>query len=289
MSNAKMTAEFASAIRALGSFEREVTCPDYLARKLISFHLRLAIAKPFRKITKDILNKQFPHLYAFHIVRNIHIDTILFNLLKDRNVEQVVFLGAGFDTRAIRFSRKFNRVQFFELDFPHTQDHKLKQLERVKRSQSIDDSHTTYIPIDFNKTAPFDLLKEHNYSLTKKTLIIWEGVTMYLPEETISSVLSNIRENTASGSYLTFDYLAPENLPANNQQGGNYVSKIDEEYIWGISPKELPVYVGRFGYQVIENLTPTDLNKKYLNYAEDTSIRNGLSEKVTPSIALLET
>ncbi len=284
-----MTAEYASAIRALGSYESSVKCPDYLAKDLIANQLKLFISKPMRKFTKSQLQKRFPHLYPFHIVRNLHIDTLLVDLLEKKEIEQVIFLGAGFDTRAIRFAKKFNHISFFELDFPETQELKQRRLEKLKRHKDIDDSHITYIPIDFNKQSPFEKLEEYHYNSSKRSLVIWEGVTMYLPEKTITGMLTDINMKTASGSYLTFDYLSPETVCVNNEYSGNYMKKINEEYLFGIKPNELSKYVSPYGYETVENYTPNDLNSKYLDVVSESGLRNGLSEDASPSIALLKT
>ncbi len=112
---------------------------------------------------------------------------------------------------------------------------------------------------------------------------------MYLPESTIRSIFSEIHSETATGSYLVFDYLTPKNIDANNKLGNNFVKKIDEEYIFGIIPEELPDYVSPLGYETIENLTSLYLNQRFLSEVRSRYLRNALSPTISPNLAFLKT
>lgn len=287
MSKAKMTAEFASAVRALGQREDDLVCPDYFAPSMISGKLRFLTSSLIRNLTIKILHKKFPNLYAFHMVRTLYIDAVVKRLIKGEAIEQVVLLGAGLDTRGARFSEL--GVSFFELDFPFTQEMKKERIARVKKQKEYNDSNVTYIPIDFNSDKPFPQLKDNGFDSKKKTLVIWEGVTMYLPETVIKSVLSEIAENCESGSYVVFDYLVPKNIEPNNQQGKDFVRKLNEEYIFGIVPDLLDVFIASCGLQVEENYTYKELNEKFLSETKSPYLNNALTADSSPALALLKT
>jgi len=44
----------------------------------------------------------------------------------------------------------------------------------------------------------------------KQTLVLWEGVAMYLTEAQVDEVLSFIRSNMPKGTLLQFDSVSPE-------------------------------------------------------------------------------
>lgn len=287
MSRAKMTAEYASAVRALGAKERDLPCPDYLAEKLISFKYRVMASSLFRGLTIRLLHSRFPNLYAFHMVRTLFIDSVLNRLIAEDEIGQVVILGAGLDTRGIRFRE--SGCRFFELDFPGTQALKRERVDRLRKKGVLDDSHVVYIPIDFNESRPFDELQRRGFDSAKRTLVIWEGVTMYLPEETIHSVLSDIRRETPLGSYLVFDYLLPQNIQGNNEQGDSFVKKLNEEYVFGINPNELSDFVSPLGFEVEENMIHSDLNDAYLDVVESRYLHRALKRETSPALALLKT
>jgi methyltransferase (TIGR00027 family) len=124
--------------------------------------------------------------------------------LKDSldRVRQVVILGAGWDTRAYGVLRDWGHP-VFEVDAPPTQQAKLAGLDKT----GIDHSHVTFVEADFNRQSWLRRLEEHGFDATLPTHVIWEGVTMYLEEETIIDTLSTVA-GLPAGSTLAFDYFA---------------------------------------------------------------------------------
>jgi methyltransferase (TIGR00027 family) len=119
------------------------------------------------------------------------------------DVAQFVILGAGFDTRAYRLP---SWVRVFEVDSPQTQMVKRETLQRV----GIDSSAVTFVAADFEKDDWLACLSAAGLARGERTLLLWEGVTMYLtggrrrfPAEIAS---------TAQGSVAAFDYFTTEAL-----------------------------------------------------------------------------
>src|SRR5262245_4472014 len=77
-------------------------------------------------------------------VRTRYIDERLGDTLR-RGVEQVVILGAGFDSRAYRIP-SIARTRVFEVDHPATQTEKRRRLTR--RFGTLP-RHVMFVPIDF--------------------------------------------------------------------------------------------------------------------------------------------
>jgi methyltransferase (TIGR00027 family) len=121
------------------------------------------------------------------------------------DVEQVVFLGAGYDSRPYRFREQLGSMQIFELDAPPTQRHKRQCLKRA--GIEIPDQ-LIYAPINFNTESIKDVLDAAGFDKTKKTLFMWEGVTYYLSAEAVNATLAFIRSNSPAGSIVAFDYVA---------------------------------------------------------------------------------
>ena len=119
-------------------------------------------------------------------------------------VEQVVILGAGFDSRAYRLEG-FKRVKVFELDHPTTQKAKVATLRAVIKKGLPD--WVTFVPVDFEKDRLDEKLLAAGYRRDLKTLFIWEGVTPYLTAEAVDRTLSLVVANSSPGSSIIFDYL----------------------------------------------------------------------------------
>ena len=119
-------------------------------------------------------------------------------------VEQVVILGAGFDTRAYRLEG-FKKAKVFEVDHPNTQKMKVARLKGVIRGELP--SWVTFVPVDFERDKLDEKLLEGGYRKDLKTLFIWEGVTPYLTAESVERTLSLVVASSSRGSSIIFDYL----------------------------------------------------------------------------------
>ncbi|UCD72916.1 MAG: SAM-dependent methyltransferase [Candidatus Bathyarchaeota archaeon] len=119
------------------------------------------------------------------------------------HVEQVVILGAGWDTRAYGMARR-KGVRVFEVDTVETQAQKRESLEKAK----IDSTDVTFAPANFNKESWLDALKRVGFDPDKPTFILWEGVTYYLEAEAVEATIQTVATQLAKGSAIAFDYAA---------------------------------------------------------------------------------
>jgi methyltransferase (TIGR00027 family) len=132
------------------------------------------------------------------VARTLYFDRIIERVASD--VEQFVLLGAGFDTRSYG-KLKEKGLTFFELDQAATQTLKIESL----LTAGIDISHVTFVEVNFSKDSAFQKLGESGYDPSKKTLFLWEGVTLYLNEADVRKTLQDIRGNAAPGSVVVAD------------------------------------------------------------------------------------
>jgi len=131
--------------------------------------------------------------------RTIYFDRIIGRVIGE--VEQFVLLGAGYDTRGFgEYARA--GLAIFELDQPATQRLKVAGLAKA----GIDAAGVRFVPADFSQGQVFQNLKEAGYDPKKKTLFLWEGVTLYLEESDVRKTLRDIRENSAEGSVVVADF-----------------------------------------------------------------------------------
>jgi methyltransferase (TIGR00027 family) len=125
-----------------------------------------------------------------------------------------VVLGAGFDTRAYRLHELLSGVQVFEVDRPATQERKRRRIQELTPGViGALPSNLTYAPFDFRHEKPGDALVRSGYDAAVKTYFIWEGVTMYLPEDVIRETFTWIAGHAASGSGVVFDYVYASVIP----------------------------------------------------------------------------
>jgi hypothetical protein len=84
-------------------------------------------------------------------------------------MEQLVLLGAGFDTRCYRLDRPPRR-RCFELDAPTTQAEKREALGRA----GIDARHVAFVAVDFARDDWMALLVDAGFDPALPTLFVWE-------------------------------------------------------------------------------------------------------------------
>jgi methyltransferase (TIGR00027 family) len=152
------------------------------------------------------------------IVRTLHFDKLIKN--SKNKVEQFIVMGAGYDTRCYG-DLKNNNLRFFELDQGKTQALKKECLKKA----GIDASHVTFIDVDFTTERWYEKLEKAGYDPRKKSLFLWEGVTIYLSENDVRKTIKEIKEHAASGSILIVDFYskritAMQGVKATNENFG---------------------------------------------------------------------
>lgn len=96
-------------------------------------------------------------------------------------------------------------MKCFEVDMAPTLNAKLKGLN----SAGIAHDHVTFVETDFNQENWLDALTEAGFDKNLTTFILWEGVTMYISEESVLDTLKVVT-TLAPGSAIAFDYLSKE-------------------------------------------------------------------------------
>ncbi len=113
-----------------------------------------------------------------------------------RGCDQVVVLGAGYDDRALRF--RTPGVRFFEVDHPDTQDDKRLRLERMGAARR----GPTLVPVDFCGDGLAAALDRAGHRTDRPTLVLAEGLLVYLGSREIADLLGGVRARAGAGSVL---------------------------------------------------------------------------------------
>jgi methyltransferase (TIGR00027 family) len=204
------TSIWAASARAFGAREPDSNLrnPDWLAaeflgpeeRALLAGHPLIAsLDQTYDEATQ---NMEVMGAARMLIVRTRFIDD-RFQAALNAGIRQFVIMGAGFDTRAYRFAEQLRDARVIEVDQREIQALKIN---RIKEVIGEIPAHVTLSPIDFATMQFGDVLAQANFNRDQKTFFVWEGVTMYLPEDSVKATLRWIAGNTAPGSSIVFDY-----------------------------------------------------------------------------------
>lgn len=205
--------------------------------------------------------KQFQGLSSSIMARVRYFDDFIIDYAND--LEQLVILGAGYDTRPYRL-KCLKDIKIFEVDHPNTQRFKIEKIKEIFGSTP---ENVTYVPIDF-EIQDLGQLLEMGYDSSKKTLFILEGLVMYIPPKAVTKTLNFIVKYSPQGSILLFDYY-PESVVDGTcrlkigDNIRNHLISLGEPLQFGIKEGELEEFLGEFGFSNIKNVNSEDYKNRY--------------------------
>jgi methyltransferase (TIGR00027 family) len=256
------TAAFTCMSRAAAYYERNpyYHVDDYIAPRMLPKILKFLLK--FHLI--NFRGRWIPKgIYEYVIARTKYIDEVLKRVVEEK-FDQIAILGAGYDSRGIRFLEN-SQIKLFELDSPMTQEGKIKQMK--KRKISVPD-RVNYIGIDFKRQSLRTKLKEAGFRNDKKCLFILEGIVMYLDEESVKNTFDIIRECSSKGSLILFDYVYSSILRGENRFYGEAeimkkVSGAGEAWTFGIEEGEVETFLKDLGFRLLEHYNAHELEDRY--------------------------
>jgi methyltransferase (TIGR00027 family) len=265
------TSVWVTTARAIGAKnpDAELRNPDYLAIKFLGPRERAILADEYEMDALELdfaeAIKRIPVPVTPHVSRTKYVDSVLVEALKD-GVKQVVVLGAGFDTRGLRFESLLAGVRFIEVDYGPTQEYKKRRTVEIFGSLP---KHIRYVPVDFSKDNLLTQLRQVGYAERDKTFFIWEGVVMYISESAVKDTIHFARDHSAAGSRIIFNYPLADNPDVNNPNS-RYV-KWGEPWIFGVPGENAVAFVQREGLEVVSDVSGIDLIRQYTIRPDGTS------------------
>jgi methyltransferase (TIGR00027 family) len=205
------TAAFVAALRALYTALPEPyrIAPDPLARELVPFPLALpaelcARAPWAAGAVHHALGVATRGLSHYVPLRTRAIDDALRGAVS-LGAEQLVVLGAGLDSRALRLD-ELASVRAFEVDYPSTQRYKTARLAALASPPRPKARSLVRVPVDFETDRLDQSLLAAGFDPSARTFWIWEGVVVYLTREAISTTLATVSALSAPGSRIALTY-----------------------------------------------------------------------------------
>ncbi|MFC2166890.1 class I SAM-dependent methyltransferase [Acidobacteriota bacterium] len=132
------------------------------------------------------------------------IRVLMFDKVMEKYVdemEQIVLPGAGFDLMTLQFT-KGKKVKVFELDQVNTLNIKVETLKKA----GIEHDWITYIPVDYANESWVDKLLGAGFDKTKKTLFLWQSVSLYLEADIVKENLREMADLCVDGSIIVQDF-----------------------------------------------------------------------------------
>jgi methyltransferase (TIGR00027 family) len=168
---------------------------------------------------------------------------------------QVLVLGAGYDTIGWRLAPEFAEVQFFEIDHPATAGLKAKGIDAMGPRANLH-----LIAEDLGERPLVDVLgADEAWDPAAGTVIVAEGLLMYLPAEAVGALFSQCAAVSGAGSRIAFTYIGTRS--DGRPDAGPWtrlvlwILKISgEPWRWSIRADELGPFLAEHNWRIAPNL-----------------------------------
>jgi methyltransferase (TIGR00027 family) len=156
---------------------------------------------------------------------------------------QVAILGPGFDPLSSELQREFPTAQFWEIDHPATQRHKVRACSKI----GIEKVHFTAVDLS---AAGLDTeaLISSGFDPAKRTFWIAEGLLMYFPADVVSSLMKTLSTLSAPGSELAFTFMEKQGdgqlrFDSQTKLVDSWLRRRGEPFLWGTTRSELTKFI----------------------------------------------
>ncbi|MFC1679285.1 class I SAM-dependent methyltransferase [Elusimicrobiota bacterium] len=165
---------------------------------------------------------------------------------------QVLILGAGYDTLGWRLAPEFPNVRFFEIDHPATSRFKAIGIKAMGQPENL-----RLLAEDLGRRRLIDVLRGlESWDLSAATVIIAEGLLMYLAPEAVRDLFAQCEDATGAGSRMAFSHVGTK--ADGRPDAGKWTGLVmwllrtaGEPWLWSVSPEDLPHFLGKSGWKVV--------------------------------------
>jgi methyltransferase (TIGR00027 family) len=239
---------------------------DDLAVRLLPTAQRLVVRACRWRFVRTLLIKatdgSAPGMWGGMICRKRYADDQVAEAVA-AGIGQVVFLGAGLDTRACRLVAPAG-ARAFELDLPANTEYKTRRLRAVFGDVP---ERVSVIPVDFETSDLATVLAENGFDATRPALFVWEAVTQYLTEDAVRATFRFLA-TAAPGSRLIFTYVRKDFLDGTNLYGARRIHQrmIGKYGVWhfGLALEAVGPLLGEYGWAEREQVGTAEYVERYL-------------------------
>jgi methyltransferase (TIGR00027 family) len=171
----------------------------------------------------------------------------------ERGVRQIVILGAGLDTFALR-NPHGAQIRIYEVDHPATQAGKC---ERLAEAQIALPPWLIFAPVDFEQDEVGEKLVAAGFRQNAPAFFTWLGVTPYLTQAAIGRTLDYI--SSIRNSEVVFDYMEPpegfsEELRQIEKARAEQLEKMGERSLSRFEPAGIATLLRSHGFCDLEDV-----------------------------------
>jgi methyltransferase (TIGR00027 family) len=173
--------------------------PDTLVRDFLPPPVRwLSMLQAKMQLSKLRLHP----FYYYLIARTKYYDQVFADTINTNNINFIINIGCGTDTRAHRFAEALreNKIKVLECDQPQ-----VISIKQQLAKQKWHTDHITYVSVDLNDGSWPDL-ELRLTEIPSAVLVMLEGVSPYIDEEAFGRFLNFMAIKLPRGSRIAYDY-----------------------------------------------------------------------------------
>lgn len=229
-------------------------CAEFLSNTGRDRLLAWSAKHPITRTCWRLLEKcTLPGIIEHYAWRKSWIETLCRQAITD-GCDQVVVLGAGFDTLALRLANEFAQVTFIEIDHPATSQAKWQALQQ--RNHELPANLKTFA-VDLSTEPLPDVAIEATFSFW-----IIEGVLMYLEASAVDRLLSALATRATKRqvlfSHMRFWTPTASGFRPQSRLIDAWLSWRGEPFRWSIEPDAMEPFLHERGYRLLRMIDPAD-------------------------------
>ena len=178
-------------------------------------------------------------------------------------IRQVVILGAGLDTFALRNPHGARPIHIYEVDHPATQAGKR---QRLAEAQIALPPWLIFVPVDFERDDLGEKLAAAGLQQNSPAFFIWLGVVPYLTQDAIDGTLHYM--SSIRNSEVVFDYMEPPEASSGGlrqieKERTEQLKKIDERSVSHFEPAGIAAILRARGFCAIEDINFREIVSRF--------------------------
>jgi methyltransferase (TIGR00027 family) len=180
-----------------------------------------------------------------------------------RGIRQIVILGAGLDTFALRNPYGALDIRIYEVDHPATQAWKR---QRLAEAQIALPPWLIFVPVDFERADLSNMLVGAGVQRNSPAFFAWLGVVPYLTQDAIVTTLESI--SSIHNSEVVFDYMEPPEAFSEEQRQlekkrAEQLEKIGERSVIRFEPVGIATLLRSRGFSEIEDFNFQEIVSRF--------------------------
>ena len=178
-------------------------------------------------------------------------------------IRQIVILGAGLDTFALRNPHGARKIRIYEVDHPATQAWKR---QRLAEAQIALPPWLTLVPVDFERDDVGEKLVAAGFQQDSPAFFTWLGVVPYLTQEAIARTLDSM--SSIQNSEVVFDYMEPpeafsEELRQIENARAEQLAKMGERSDTRFEPGGIAAILRSHGFCDLEDISFQEIASRF--------------------------